>query len=273
MTHSYWKKFKKKTQEEGIRWAIGFIFLRLPERILDEFMILNKKNILLSEDENDLVDLPSHSIKSNRRIWNHWDWSEGGEEWTYDSQKYKDLDPIEWKTNLINKTLLKYIKNGSTALEIGPGGGRWTKELQKYVKNLLIADISKKCLDICKERFKSKNNIEYNLIDKRLDFIDDNTIDFVWSYDVFVHINPTDVENYLEDIQRILKLGGIAIIHHSGTFPLYKGNKDAWRAYLGRKKFANMVTKNRMEIIVQNETLVYLPGDVITVFTKQTAEK
>ena len=269
MYSSYWKKFRNRTQEKGIRWAIKFIFLRLPGRILDEFTILNKKNILLSEDEKHLVDLPSHSIESNRRIWNSWDWSDRGEEWTYDSQKYKGVDPIRWKTILKNEMLLKYIKNDSTTLEIGPGGGRWTEELQKLVKDLIIADISKKCLDICKERFKSKSNIEYNLIDKRLDFIEDNTIDYVWSYDVFVHINPSDVERYIEDIQRVLKPGGCAVIHHSGTYPLYKGNKEAWRAYLGKKQFANLVTKHGMKIIEQNETLVHLPGDVITVFAKQ----
>ena len=269
MPPSYWKKFKNRTQEKGIGWAIGFIFLRLPGRILDEFTILSKKGTLLSEDENRLVDLPSHSIDANRRMWNSWDWSDGGEEWTCDSQRYTGLDPIEWKNNLINKMLLKYIKRDSTILEIGPGGGRWTAELQKLAKHLIIADISIKCLDICKERFKSKTNIEYKLIDKSIDFIDGLTIDFVWSYDVFVHINPSDIERYLEDIQRVLKLGGRAIIHHSGTYPLYKGNKDAWRTYLGRKQFAKLLSKYGMNLIEQNEKLVHLPGDVITVFTKQ----
>ena len=269
MESNYLKKFISRTKKKGAGWAIDFIFLRLPGRILDEFTILKKKDILLSENENCFVDLPSHSIESNRRMWNNWDWSDEGEEWTYDAQEYKDEDPVKWKTTLINEMMLKYIKNESTILEIGPGGGRWTVELQKLAKNLIIADISKKCLDICKKRFKSKTNIKYELIDKRLDFIQNNTLDFVWSYDVFVHINPSDVDRYIKDIERILKIGGYAVIHHSGTYPLYKGKKEAWRAYMGRKQFANLVKKYGMKVIEQNETLVHLPGDVITTFTKQ----
>jgi len=269
MESNYLKKFISRTKKKGAGWAIGFIFLRLPGRILDEFTILKKKDILLSENENCFVDLPSHSIESNRRMWNNWDWSDEGEEWTYDVKTHKDEDPVKWKTTLINEMMLKYIKNESTILEIGPGGGRWTGELQKLAKNLIIADISKKCLDICKKRFKSKTNIKYELIDKRLDFIQNNTLDFVWSYDVFVHINPSDVERYIKDFERILKIGGNAIIHHSGTYPLYKGKKEAWRAYMGKKQFAKLVKKYGMEVIEQNETLVHLPGDVITIFIKQ----
>jgi len=132
--------------------------------------------------------------------------------------------------------------------------------LQIYPKNVLI---------FVKKRFKSKTNIKYELIDKRLDFIQNNTLDFVWSYDVFVHINPSDVDRYIKDLERILKIGGYAVIHHSGTYPLYKGKKEAWRAYMGRKQFANLVKKYGMKVIEQNETLVHLPGDVITTFTKQ----
>ena len=201
-------------------------------------------------------------------MWNSWDWSDEGEEWTFDSQKYKELDPIKWKTTLINEILFKYIKKDSTVLEIGPGGGRWTVELQKLAQNLIIADISKKCLDICKERFKSLKNIEYRLIDTRLDFIENDSIDHVWSYDVFVHINPSDVKNYIEDIKRILNPGGLAIIHHAGKYDFYKGKSDAWRAYLGKKEFANLVTKHGLKMIEQNEDLVHLHGDVISIFVK-----
>ncbi len=69
------------------------------------------------------LDVPSHTVNENKRIWNRYDWSIGaGEEWTRHAQTYKGLDPNTWKTSLINKMMLKYIKNGSTILEVG---GRW----------------------------------------------------------------------------------------------------------------------------------------------------
>jgi len=44
--------------------------------------------------------------------------------------------------------ILKYIKNESTVLEIGPGAVRWTEILQGFARSLILADISEKCLDI-----------------------------------------------------------------------------------------------------------------------------
>ena len=126
-----------------------------------------------------MLDVPSHTVNENKRIWNQYDWSRGaGEEWTRDAQTYKDLDPNTWKTSLINEMMLKYIKNGSTILEIGPGAGRWTEILQKLADKLILADISEKSLALCRERFRGLENIEYYLIEGRLDFIADNVIKF-----------------------------------------------------------------------------------------------
>lgn len=164
--------------------------------------------------------------------------------------------------------MLKYIKRGSTILEIGPGAGRWTEILQTLASRLIIADISEKCLDLCRERFKTHYNIEYNLIEGRLNFIDNDSIDYIWAYDVFVHINPTDVERYIEDFQRILKLGGCAIIHHSGTYSWEQRRRESSRSYVSGNLFAHLVAKHGMKMIEQNDTLVHKPGDLISVFIK-----
>lgn len=101
--------------------------------------------------------------------------------------------------------MIKYLNEISTTLEIGPGAGRWTEILQKKAYKTIIADISEECIRICKDRFQEYSNIEYYLIrDSRLNFIANQSIDYIWSYDVFVHINPTDTEQYIADFQRIL---------------------------------------------------------------------
>jgi len=53
------------------------------------------------------------------------------------------------------------------------------------------------------------------ITDGALSFIENNSVDYIWSYDVFVHINPTDVEKYIIEFSRILKPHGYGIIHHS----------------------------------------------------------
>jgi ubiquinone/menaquinone biosynthesis C-methylase UbiE len=232
-------------------------------KLLDKYVVW--KNIS-SENGNYVVDLPSHSVSQNRRIWDNYDWTEAGEEWTLEGQYYKGPD---WKQSLIDEMMLKYIKRGSNILEIGVGAGRWTVILHTLADRLILADISKKCLDICQRRFEMYNNIEYHLIKDRLNFIPNNSIDYIWSYDVFVHINKSDIANYIADSQRILKSNGYAIIHHAGRYNTGKKAREKdFRAYMDADVFAKLVEKNGMKIVEQNSTLPHLPGDIISVFRK-----
>jgi len=207
--------------------------------------------------------------EENRKVWSNYDWSQFGEEWSLDAKRYRGLDPNRWKTLLVNKMMLKYIKKGSTVLEIGPGAGRWTEVLIPICSRLLIADILEKCLLICKERFKAYSNIEYYHIEGgRLDFIPDDTVDYIWSYDVFVHINPTDTERYIIDFKRILKPGGFAIIHHSDTYLSEVDAKNSFRSYMDGKFFTHLVEKHGMRLVEQNTSVPHKPGDLISVFMR-----
>lgn len=252
------------------RWIKHLILIfrrQILIRVIDIYLIWIKKRKPLARDEIILLDLPSHTMNENKRVWENYDWSQRGEEWTTDAKRYRGLDPNGWKTSLINEIMLKYIKEGSTILEIGPGAGRWTEILKTLASRLIIVDISETCLNLCKERFRGDNNIDYYLIKRRLDFIGNDSIDYVWAYDVFVHINPTDTERYIEDFQRILNPGGIAIIHHTNN-PSIQDLIKAFRSYMSGDLFAHLVIKHGMKILEQNEALVHKPGDIISIFMK-----
>ena len=220
------------------------------------------------KDGAEFIDLSSHTVEENRRIWNEYDWSKKGEDFGEWVKEYKGIDPAKWKKNLIDGMMLKYIEKHSNILEIGPGAGRWTEFLIKLAKTIVIADISEKCLDICRKRFRPINNIEYHLIKNNLEFIEDNSIDYIWSYDVFVHINPTDIEKYIEEFARILVGGGKAIIHHSGDYSSFEEMKKGWRTFMNTELFAKVISKYGFEMIEQNDDLVHKPGDIISVFKK-----
>ena len=257
-------RIRQLINEKGIFWTVSYVIKYIiRNRFLDNFSA--KK---LSEGK-ELVDLPSHSVKANKQLWNdYYDWSDSGEEWTQEVKKFKGIDPEKWKNELINKMMQKYIKKDSTILEIGPGGGRWTSILKEMSNNLILADISPKCLDICKKRFANSEHIRYNLIENDLNFIEDSSIDYVWSYDVFVHINPSIIKKYVREFQRILKPNGIAIIHHSGKYTDYNNPKEGWRAFFGKEEFLNLINENNLKMNEQNTDLPHLPGDVISVFRK-----
>ena len=223
-------------------------------RVFDEYVSWKTKE--------KIIDLPSHTLQENRQIWDNYDWSQKGEEWTFEAK-----DPGEWKKNLLEKMMFLYIQSDSIILEIGPGAGRWSEHLQKIAKKLILVDIAPNCLDLCKKRFAEKSNVEYYLIENNIDFLSNNSVDYVWSYDVFVHINPSDIARYIQNINRILRKEGIAIIHHSGGEYVSKDVEiRGFRARMTAEKFRELVTAANMEIMEQNRDLVHKKGDIISVF-------
>lgn len=265
---TYWGRIKSRIKEKGVLWTVSDYFHKLKVKRLEKSIIDANKSDLEKGEKAIPIDLPTHTIEENRRRWETHDWSKRGDEWSERAQKNKGLDPKIWKETLIEKMMLKYIKNKGIIFEIGPGGGRWTETLQKLGERIIIADITERCLEMCKERFKSVDNIEYKLIKKRLDFLEDNSIDYVWAYDVFTHMNPSDIETYLKEIKCALRPGGYAIIHHSGTFSDYKNYQEGYHSLMGKKQFALLVEKYEMKIIEQNDELAHENGDVVSVFIK-----
>ena len=246
----------------GIRWA-G----RRTVHLIEQRLIALEKRRLLTGD--DTVSSSYHSSVENRAIWDSYDWSQGGEEWTAAVAGYRGLAPDEWKASLVDGVMRKYITGGSTVLEIGPGGGRWTEALRTMAGRLILADISRHCLDTCRKRFEGDRRIEYHLITGgAFPFLEDDSIDRAWSYDVFVHINPSDTERYVHELRRVLKPGGVAVIHHSGTYATEREAAESFRSHVTERLFAHFVKGAGLRIMEQDRTSVHKPGDCITVVAK-----
>jgi ubiquinone/menaquinone biosynthesis C-methylase UbiE len=204
-----------------------------------------------------------NSPAMNYQIWQNWDWEDGGEEWT---------ESVEWKNSLIKSILVKHISNGGCVLEVGPGAGRWTEALQRLAGHLVVVDISDRCIDICKRKFATCGNVEFFVNNgSELQFVDDNSIDSVWSFDVFVHINFEQVERYIQEFKRVLKKGGCAVIHHGHN----RGMQGGWRSNLTSQRFAEIVEANGFRVVEQiaewrdgQNFKISSYGDVITIFQK-----
>jgi ubiquinone/menaquinone biosynthesis C-methylase UbiE len=107
-----------------------------------------------------------------------------GEEWT--------ASP-EWKQGLIEDVLAKWIPDGGVVLEVGPGAGRWSEVLASRASRLVLADVSERPLELCRERFDGDTHIQYVLCTgSDLPGVEEGSIDAVWSFDVFVHVAPGD---------------------------------------------------------------------------------
>jgi len=156
-----------------------------------------------------------NTIAENLERWNeNHTWAKGGDEWDGQAEKCGILYET-WKQSLIDTLILPNVTDKSV-LEIAPGYGRWSEHILKVAKRVVLVDLSPNCIEHCRERFGEADNIEYHVNDG-LSLPADLTseIDFVWSYDSFVHMNADVIYCYFQEFARVLKPDGKAIIHHA----------------------------------------------------------
>lgn len=187
--------------------------------------------------------------------WNAWHLKEKheiknlGDEWK-DQAKFCKQSYEDWKKSLIDTFMFPYIHKQSSVLEIACGHGRWTEFLLKVAKEVFAVDVRQKFLDFCKERFKGATNL--NLILKTEKELEINKkIDFVWSYDSFVHFNPEIVFEYIKFFGKCMNKDAIGVIHHANT----KVTTGAFgnRAYMTKELFAEMINETSLKIVQQTD--------------------
>ena len=157
-----------------------------------------------------------------------------------------------YKTGYSNKRnqagIERYLKNnltGGNLLEIGCGGGQWTKVINNF---RLFSKIY--CTDVLSEEHNkfwnyvgknSKKYIEYyKVTDFELSFLEDNSIDYVFSYDVFCHISYSGLEAYLESLYKKCKNGAQLLIMYADPEKYLNSepeNKYHVIKYLPKRKF------------------------------------
>ncbi len=113
---------------------------------------------------------------------------------------------------LFEEFLQPWLGPRMRVVEIGPGGGKYTVKAAPLVKELVAIDASREMVELTRRRIEEaglKNAwcLKGNGLD--LSDVEDETVDVVFSFDVFVHLAPLDVYGYLREIQRVLKPGGI----------------------------------------------------------------
>ena len=217
-----------------------------------------------------------NSININKEIWNEkHDWEKNGDEWDGQAIKCK-LDYEYWKQSLYQNLIHSNIRENDTVLEIGAGHGRWSVFLAKSATTLILVDLSPNCIDFCRNLFVNRSNTIFVINDgKTLEGVKDASVDFIWSFDTFVHIEKYVINSYMREIFRVLKPGGRAVIHHSGRNHFFRwlgfmrhfgnpGNRfyrtismcrtndtDGWRSNISKKMVRNLALKNGLAIIDQ----------------------
>lgn len=252
---------KKLAQENGFYWTFLYTLYWCSRFLLKTDLHGLYRTLIRLEEKHNLPGFNTPATAAD--IWDLLPWEkERGEEWTVSE---------EWKKSLINEVLLNYIKPETAVLEIGPGAGRWTEVLQPIARKLFVVEVSAKAIDLCKKRFASATNINFFLTQNAsLGFISNKTIDAIWSFDVFVHINPGDTNSYLSEFKRVLVPGGVAVIHH----PKNGGQHGGCRSRVTAQLYAALLEKHGLSLVRQFDSWgengqfnLTRYGDCISVFT------
>lgn len=156
-----------------------------------------------------------NTVIANLAQWDMQDpWSKDGDEWDGQARAC-GIAYDDWKAG-ITARYGPLLASRGTVLEIGPGHGRWSEWLVERADRLVLCDISPNCLDACRGRLAGRGRVRTH-VSLGGDLPADLTglVDAVWSYDCLVHVGRRECERYLLEIARVLRPGGVAVVHHA----------------------------------------------------------
>lgn len=202
----------------------------------------------------------------------HWNkenaFSEGGDEW---SSRFGSTE------NLYNQILRDFVEKycKGEGLEVAPGWGRITEYLIPNCESLSIVDLNEYCISKCVNKFGSKIKAYYVNDGKSLKSIPDNSMDFVFSFDSFVHIHFNVFSEYIKEFRRVMKENSHGVIHHSwlGGGEDYSFRNLGGRANCSPEDLNRVLEENGFEVVSQTPCSVSVwfedLNDLITVFRKK----
>lgn len=127
-----------------------------------------------------------------------------GEEWGR-------LDDV---AQVVDRWIMPYVSADSVVGEIGTGGARVARMVAPRVGEFHAFDVAPKMLDRARQGLRGVTTAQFHVLDEpRLPAALDGHFDFVYSFDVFVHLDLHVQWRYLQDFGRVLRPGGRALVH------------------------------------------------------------
>ena len=102
-----------------------------------------------------------------------------------------------------DRFLLPYVDPERTAIEIGPGGGRWTRYMLPF-KRVYAVDYHAELLAELRRNFPQPHIVEVPNDGTNFPGIPSAHVDFVFSFGTFVHLDADIIEAYLENMKRVV---------------------------------------------------------------------
>lgn len=169
------------------------------------------------------------------------------------AEEKEHLDIFWGKNSIFSRNFTKL--DLSNVIELACGRGRHVPMYISEAKRITLVDILPENIEYCKKRFSEHKNILYYCNNGyNLEKLQSDYYSALFCYDAMVHFELLDINEYLQDIYRVLKKGGYALIHHSNNGKDYKASfASAYngRSFMTKEVFAYLAYRAGFEIVSQ----------------------
>jgi SAM-dependent methyltransferase len=121
-------------------------------------------------------------------------------------------------SQVLHRFLLPFLAPQSVVLEIGAGGGRWSRHMAGRVGRLILVDGAPE-FETAIRRMLDCRDLDFVVSAAgRLPRVPTAGVDFVFSFDTFVHFHPPLFDAYVASVGRVLRPGGHFTLHHARRY-------------------------------------------------------
>jgi hypothetical protein len=128
--------------------------------------------------------------------------------------EWGDPDVAEPLKFVRDRYVLPYVNPEQEAVEIGPGGGRWTRYLLGF-KRLWAVDYHAELLEELGKRLRSPRVVLVRNGGTDFPGIPPGAIGYVFSFGTFVHLDPPLIEAYLANLRPCLAPGANVVLQYA----------------------------------------------------------
>jgi SAM-dependent methyltransferase len=125
-----------------------------------------------------------------------------------------DAQREPWLRLVRDEFLLPFVHPDRSGVEIGPGGGRWTRYMLTLGR-LYAVDFHQELLDEVAQNFRTPGLMLIKNSGTDFPGIPPASVDLVFSFGVFVHLDAPIIAGYLDNIRSIVRPGADIILQYS----------------------------------------------------------
>lgn len=148
-----------------------------------------------------------------------------------------------------------YVVPGTTVLEIGSGGGRWTQYLAR-AGHLVSVELNAEAFDYLRKRFPDLRIDTYQTSGFEMHGVAGASIDFLFTFDVFVHLEPEGIGAYLQEIERVLRRGAVAVVHY-GDIRKDIALRNEGFSRMTRALMEALIATTNLQVIDHDENIMF----------------